>query len=342
MRARLRLRSQLLVDSPARTAGQAVAALAGLQGQDLEGAKWSIGLRVPGSTVAAVERAFLRGELVRSWPMRGTLHVVAAEDVRWLLALTAKGNLQRAAYRRKQLELDEKTTTKARRVFERALAGKQLTREELAAALARAKISPEGQRTYHLLWDAAVHGLICSGPPRGKEQTFALLDEWVPSVRARPRDEALAELARRFFTSRGPATLKDFTWWSGLPAAETKAGLGAVSATLEKREAGGQTFWSKPGLAVATSPTALALPGFDELLLGYQDRSATLDPEYAPRICPGGNGVFQPTLVIDGRVVGTWRRATRALELFAPLSRTKRRLADEALARYGTFLGHGD
>lgn len=339
MRARLRLRSQALVGSRARDATQAVGAMAGLQGQDLEGAKWSIGLRVPKSTVADVERAFSEGELVRTWPMRGTLHVVAAEDVRWLLALTAKGNLRRAAYRRKQLGLDEKTLSKGRKVLERTLRGKHLTREELLLALGRAKVSTEGQRGYHLLWDAAVQGLICTGAPRGKAQTFALLDEWAPKPRALEGDEALAELARRYFTTRGPASLKDFTWWSGLSAREAKRGLEAVKASLEEDDEG---FFSPPGLSAPASPTLLALPGFDELLLGYQDRSASLDPKYAPRICPGGNGVFQPTLVLDGRVVGTWRRATRELELFTSLSRPRRRLADEALARYGTFLGKQD
>ncbi len=167
---------------------------------------------MPGSVLADVEGAFTRGELVRTWPMRGTLHVVAAEDERWLLALTSAGNVKRSAYRRTQLELDDATLTRSRKTLINALqGGHQLTREELFAALLRPKIPTTGQRGYHLLWDAAVHELLCYAAPRGKDQTFALLDEWLPKTKPKLHEEALAELARRYFTSRGPATLKDFT-----------------------------------------------------------------------------------------------------------------------------------
>lgn len=331
----LRLFSQRLVGSTFITPQQVVSWLCGLQGQDPASAIWSIGLRLPGSVLSDVEQAFAKGALVRTWPMRGTLHVVAAEDARWLLDLTSGGNVQRTARRRGELELDDATLKKSRKTLAAALKGQQqLTREELFTALGRAKISTEGQRGYHLLWDAAVHQLLCYAAPRGKEQTFALLDDWLPSTKPKDRPEALAELARRYFSSRGPSTLKDFTWWSGLTAAEARAGLEAVSSQLE----GGGKSWWLPG-DVPTTSTAFALPGFDEFLLGYQDRSGVLEARHADKIIPGGNGVFQPTLVLNAHVVGTWARATRVLAPFKPLTKPERTAAEAALERYVTFIG---
>jgi hypothetical protein len=321
----VRLHSQRLVGSTFTTPKQVVSWLGGMQGQDLASATWSIGLRLPGSVVADVEHAFATGALVRTWPMRGTLHVVAAEDLRWLISLTAKGNVKRAEYRRRQLDIDEKTLLKSEQTLHKELEGQQLTREELFTLLERAKISTGGQRGYHLLWHAAVNALLCYAAPRGKEQTFALLDDWLPPTKPKSHDEALTELARRYFQSRHPATLKDFTWWSGLPAKEARAAMESVQHEFDDDS--------------SVQLPALALPGFDEYLLGYQDRSAVLDARHAGRIVPGGNGVFQPTVVLDGRVVGTWRRASREVDLFVKLGKPQRRAVDDALARYAQFLG---
>ena len=321
-----RLENQALLHSSHKSAKSVVAWLGGLQGQDPESAKWSIGLRLPGSTKADIETAFTKGELVRTWPMRGTLFVVAAEDARWLIALTAPGNLKRAVYRRRQLELDDQTLTKSRKVLIKTLTGgHHRTREELADSLEHAKISTEGQRAYHLIWDAAVNGLLCYSAMRGKQHTFALLDEWLPKTKAKPRDEALAELAKRYFQSRSPATLKDFTWWSGLTAREARQGFESMG---EIRPSTSSSVESR---------TAFALPGFDEYVLGYADRAPVLDPRFADRICPGGNGVFQPTLVLDGHVVGTWKRATLALELFKKVKPAERRALEQAVERYAAF-----
>ncbi len=332
----LRLTSQRLLHSRFTAPKQVVSWLGGLQGQDLASALWSIGLRLPGSVLADVEAAFIKGELVRTWPMRGTLHVVAAEDVRWLLALTSAGNVKRSAYRRKQLELDDPTLSKSRKTLIKALeGGHQLTREELLAALEKAKIPTTGQRGYHLLWDAAVHELLCYAAPRGKDQTFALLDEWLPKTKPKSHEEGLAELARRYFTSRGPATLKDFTWWSGLTAREARSGLQSVADELEQSK----DWWMPKDLSDDGKPTALALPGFDEFILGYQDRALVLDARFANRICPGGNGVFQPTVVLDARVVGTWTRAEHQLSLFKPVKKIDRAAIDAALERHAHFTG---
>lgn len=343
----MRLRSQRIALSRFKEPEDVVSWLVGLQGQDLASAKWSVGLRLPGSTEADVDRAFAAGRILRTWPMRGTLHVVAAGDVRWLLALTAAANLARTAYRRRELELDARTLSRSEGVLSKALEGGALrSRAELFAQLEGAKISTEGQRGYHLLWHAAVNGLLCYAAPRGQEQAFALLDDWVAPAPAKAREAAVAELALRYFSSRGPATLEDFTWWAGLGVREARAGLEAVAARLSSTTGDGRTWWfAEERRSPATLPAAFALPGFDEFLLGYSDRSAVLEPAFSGRICPGGNGVFRSTLVLGGQVVGTWRRTVRrttvdlSLEPFRPLKKAGRSAAERALAHYAAFLG---
>lgn len=345
--AALRLHHQQIAGSRLGTPEQVVAWLGGLQGQDYPGAKWSVGLRLPAATDAEVQRAIDTGRIVRTWPMRGTLHLVAAEDVRWMLALTSPGNLKGSAARRRQLELDDTTLARCRDVFIRALAGgRQKRRDELYAALEEAGITTAGQRGYHLLWNAALHGLICFAAMAGREQAFALQDEWIPPTRPRSRDEALAELALRYFTSRGPATIHDFAWWSGLGVTEAQAGLEAVKAHLVRETLDGRACWLSPDVDVPEGlPRAFALPGFDEYLLGYKDRGAVLAAADADKVCPGANGVFAPTMVLDGRVVGTWKRTLRRASVditpqpFIGLDEDGSEAFDRAARRYAAFLG---
>ncbi|MDD5028844.1 MAG: winged helix DNA-binding domain-containing protein [Rhodoferax sp.] len=324
---------------------QVVAWLGGLQGQDYPGAKWSIALRMPHATEADVVQAFDAGKIVRSWPMRGTLHVVAASDLRWMLMLTAPKNLAGSASRRRALALDDSTLARCREVFSQALqGGQQLSREGLYAALAQARISTERQRGYHILWNCALHGLICLATTNDKEQNFALVDEWIAPTPPKTRDEALAELAARYFLSRGPATLHDFIWWSGLSAAEARSGLAAIQPRLVSETVGQRTYWlPADSRSPKATPSAFALPGFDEYLLGYQDRSVVLDAAHAEKICPGGNGVFAATLVIDGRVLGTWKRVFKKTGIditatpFTHLSPAEAQGFAAAVQRYGAF-----
>lgn len=341
----LRLQHQHITQPHLTQPEQVVAWLGGLQGQDYPGAKWSIALRMPQATQADVVQAFDTGKLVRTWPMRGTLHVVAAQDLRWMLMLTSPKNLSGSASRRRALELDDTTLARCRAVFTQALqGGKHLSREDMYAALAQAHISTEGYRGYHILWNCALHGLICLATSNDKEQNFALVDEWIAPTPSTTRDEALAELAARYFLSRGPATLQDFIWWSGLSAAEARSGLEAVRHRLVSDTVGKLTYWlpaDSPTPKAATN--AFALPGFDEYLLGYKDRSAVLDAAHAEKICPGGNGMFAATLVIDGRVVGTWKRVFKkaGIEItatpFTPLSPADAQGFAAAVQRYGAF-----
>jgi hypothetical protein len=325
--------------------GALVADLGAVQAQDYAGAKWSLGLRAAGATDADVERALAGREIVRTWPMRGTLHFVAADDARWLLALLGPRALAAAAKRHRDLGLDAATIGRARDAWTAALAGGgQLTRDEMYAALEAAKLSTEGQRGYHLLWRLAHDGVLCFGAVRGKQQTFALLDEWVPASRAMARDESLAEVARRYFATRGPATVKDLAWWTGLTGGDARKALDMVRGELEAAVVDGVTYWSGDGPAAAVAGVAHLAPGFDEYLLAYCDRSAVVEDRYAKRLHAGG-GVFSPAVVVDGRVAGTWRRTVKRAAVlveatpFARWTKADRAAVTAAAGRYAAFVG---
>ena len=336
--ARRRMSAQLLV-SPADTAEQVVTRLGAVQAQDYLGALWAIGVRMTAAKEADVERAIAERRFVRTWPMRGTLHFVGANDAKWMTALLAPRMVVRAAARLRQLGLDAKLIAKARRIVEKHLAGgKQLARGDIYALFERAKIPTVDSRGLHLLWHLAHDLVICFGPRTGKQPTFVLLDEWLPAAATLPRDEALATLARRYFTGHGPATLADFAWWSGLNQTEAKR---AIEAAAVDREDG---YFSVPApVPRAKPPAGLLLPGFDELLVGYADRTAMLATADTKRVNAGG-GLLKPVIVVGDRVVGTWQRRLERGSVrferapFRRLDRDSERALDTAEARYVRFL----
>lgn len=317
-----------------------------VQGQDYPGAKWSLGLRTPGSTDADVEQAISDKKIVRTWVMRGTLHLVPAEDVLWMTALCRPRVMAQMAYRFIELELDEATIQRSNTLLVNALAGGlQLTRKELFEVLEAAGISTAGQRGIHLLHRASLDGLLCQGTVENNNPSFMRIDEALPGVRALPRDEALALLALRYFTSRGPATVQDFGWWLGFPMADARAGLEAVKSQLVEEVIDGMSYWMPPPTDSPAPAPAYAPPGFDEYLLGYKVRDAVLDPQHANKVCPGKNGVFFPTMVLGGRIVGVWKRALKREALviepqpFAPLSDEDMAAFAAAIQRFGDFWG---
>lgn len=318
-----------------------------LQGQDYRQALWAVGLRTGTATAATVEQAIEDREILFTWPMRGTLHVVPAEDAKWMIGLTATRQLAGDRRRQEQLGLDEAMLSRSRQLIEAALTGgKRRTRSELMRLLDDNGISTASQRGYHILYYLALREVICLGPLAGKEQTFVLLDEWVPKPRRLGREDALAELSRRYFTSHGPATLPDFARWTGLTLTESRRGLELVKNELASVTVDGEAYWqgeSSPATGRADPPAAHLLPGFDEYLLGYKNRDAVLPPEHANKIVPGGNGVFKPIIVVGGDVVGTWKRAVKkqGVEItvtpFAHLAVPTETVA-EAAQRYAAFL----
>ncbi len=346
-----------------RSPHDVVTHLCALQAQDYLGSLWAIGLRTTGCTHAEVETAIAERTIVRTWPMRGTLHFVAAEDVRWMLDLLAPRVIERSAGRNLQLGLDAETIALAGELFARALeGGARLTRGEMMGLLGQAGISTEGQRGYHLLWHHAQAGLICLGPMEGRQQTFVLLDEWVPPAEPLPRDDGLARIAARYAVGHGPVTAKDLARWSGLTITEARAGLAGAGESHARAERGGIEYWAaagepdaadvpdaagEPGVAPSTTSSAHVhlLPAFDEFIIGYADRRPVLGKHFDEfNSAVSSNGMFSPTVIADGHVVGLWKRTLRrdgvtvAVTPFEALDAHRDALT-EAVERYGRFLG---
>jgi hypothetical protein len=344
------------------TPGDVVQSFGAVQAQDYLGSLWGIGLRLPGSRERDIERAVADRTIVRTWPMRGTLHFVAAADVRWMLALLTPAILKRGLTRHAELGLDEAVFRKSRKALVKALqGGRQRTRTNVYEVLEGAKVSTAGQRGIHILWRLAQEGLICFGAREGKQPTVVLLDDWIPEARPLAEDEALALVARRYFAGHGPATLADFTWWSGLPAAKARAALDSVKGELAQETLGGATYWfadaamGEPGTAPAPRrtprstgvkrprvPRAHLLPAFDEFLVAYKDRSTVVA---TPRAEGSAWNLLSPTYLIEGRVAGTWRRELRGKDVVVTITPFTRLKAADAKAlervveEYAAFLG---
>jgi hypothetical protein len=343
--ARERLLVQRVAGAPFEDATRAVASLGAVQAQDYLGSLWAIGLRTQASTEADVERAVVERSIVRTWPMRGTLHFVPAADVRWMLKLLAPRAISAATARHRQLELDERAFARSRDLLAKALqGGRRLTRDGTYEVLRAGRVSTAGQRGIHILARLAQEGFLCFAAREGKQQTFALLEEWVPRGRMLAHEEALAEIAARYFTGHGPATLRDFTWWSGLAAAEAREGLELAKPRLARDVFAGRDHWRPAATARGrggNSPASRLLPAFDELLVGYRDRSATLDPEHADRV----HRLLSPAVLVDGRVVGTWTRAFRGdavlvkADLFERPGPARARAVAAAAGEYARFVG---
>lgn len=342
-----RLHHQQLSQHFLTTPGEVVAWFGAVQGQDYAAGKWAIGNRLPGLTDEAIERAIADRAILRTWPMRGTLHFVAAADIHWILDLNRPRLQALFASHFRKLELDETTFRKSQAVLTTVLeGGKHLTRPELKTALEQAGISARENRLGLLLARACYDRLICHGVRRGKEFTFTLLEEWVPAPKTVERDEALAEWTKRYFNSHGPATLADFSWWSGLTLTDAKIGMELVKAGFVSEVAEGQTYWMpstvKPQKA---EPTAYLLPVYDEYLVAYKNRSAPFDGLSPEQITATGNGIFNPVIVVDGRVVGTWKRTLKKntvlieTHLFTSLSDVQNQALTDAKERYVRFLG---
>lgn len=344
--AHQRLYNQCIAGTRFEKPSDLVAWMGFVQAQDYLGSLWALGLRLKHAVEADIERAFADRSIIRTWPARGTLHYVAAPDVRWMLELLTPRVIAGTAGRYRQLSLDEETFARSRKALTTALTGGNcLQRDTMYQVLEKAGISTAGQRGIHILGRMAQQGLICFGPRDGKQHTFVLLEEWAPAARTLPREQALGELVQRYFTSHGPAQLKDFTWWSGLTTADARVGIEMASTELEQEVINDKTYWrsrSAPAKGKA-NPTAYLLPYYDEYLVGYTDRTAMLDPKYAKQANAGG-GILNPTIVIDGQVKGTWKRTLKkdtvaiAPAWFKPPSKAQQQAFEHAALQYAAFL----
>ncbi len=312
-----------------------------MQAQDYAGGLWAIGLRTASGTRRGIEAVHETGAFVRSWPMRGTLHFVAADDLPWMLSLTGERMVRSAEGRRRQLELDHSQFDRAERIArDRMAGGATISRPELFVAWEQEGLLTTGQRGVHLLAQLAQTAVIVLVG----QNEWALLEHRVPSPRLPERAEALGEFALRYFTSHGPATERDFAWWSSLTLTDARAGIADAREQLDELDVDGTRYYLRPGLEPAARAVRL-LPGFDEYLLGYSDRSAPLSGADSAMIVPGGNGMFLSTTVVNGEVVGSWRRTPRAkkvqleLEPFREIPASATRGVAAAAKRYGAYLG---
>jgi hypothetical protein len=341
-----RLRRQYLTRPGRPGAADVVAWFGAVQAQEYAFARWALALRMrEGTTDGAIERAFDEGRILRTHVLRPTWHFVTPSDIRWMLELTAPHVHRTMGYYERQLELDTRTLTRGTTIIERALGeGPYLTRADLAVRLARAGLALKGQRLAHVVMYAELEGVICSGPRSGKQFTYALLAERAPAARRLLRDEALAELTRRFFTGHGPATIRDFVWWSGLRSADARRGLEIIRARSEVVD--GLTYWmaGRAARAAARRAGVHLLPVYDEYLVAYRDRDAVPHGPSIVRARWGGPVMFLHAVIIGGQVAGTWRTARGrdgTVVDVVPLRSLRpgeRRAVSEAAGRYGRFL----
>lgn len=346
--AHRRMHNLRLSGPPPASVEDAVRWLGAVQSQDYGPAKWSIGLRVPGISDADIDKAFADAAVLRTHVLRPTWHFVLPADIRWLLALTAPRVHALNAYYYRQLGLDPDIRRKCHTLLAGMLAGgAQLTRKEITAALTGAGVATDGFRLTYILMSAELDGVLCSGALRGKQHTYALLDERAPDAPGLPRDDALAELTRRYFTSHGPATVKDFRWWSSLTAADVRDGLDAAGAHLTHEVIGGVSYWSAgstPPPAVE-SPTVHLLQAYDEYIVGCSESRYVLDVSGAARINTRDRAVYNGVVILDSQVVGAWKRTvergrvTITAALYLPLDEAQTEALRDAADRHGQFLG---
>jgi hypothetical protein len=344
-----RLHNQLLSQTSFLEAADVVSWFGAVQSQDFSGAKWALGQRMEQATDAQIDRAYDDGKILRTHVMRPTWHFVAPVDIRWLLKLTAERVHAANAYMHRSLGIDRAFLRRSQAVVEKALRERQyLTREELAMALKQAGISSENQlKITYLILSCEVDGLICSGPRRGKQFTYTLLEERVPPSRVLTRDEALAHITRRYFTSHGPATLQDFSWWSGLTTADTKLGLELVHSELANDVIHDQTYWFKEldEIHKERLPAVHLLPDYDEYGIGYTDRTLIYDRSHDTKLDARGSFLAQYTIVVDGQITGTWKRTLKknavaiGINPFRGLKKAEVGAVTEAAERYAAFLG---
>ncbi len=343
-----RLHNQRIAGPAFKSPAEVVGWLGAVQAQDYAAAKWALGLRMKASPDTAIDRALADGIIIRTHVMRPTWHFVTPADIRWMLELTAPRIKAAMAYNFRRLGLDASIFRRSSSVLVKALQGdKQLTRLELVAILKQHGIKTDNLGFLHILLRAEIDAIICSGGRRGKQFTYALFDERVPQASRLKRDEALAGLTLRYFTSHGPATIQDFAWWSGLTAADAKSGLELVRSRVKNEVVEGVTYW----YAESTPPvrefprTAYLLPAFDEFMVGYADRSAMIEPHHAEKLEDWGVYLLNPAVVIKGKMVGTWKRTIMKdsvvvePRLLTSLNKTQTLALTAVAQRYARFLG---
>jgi Winged helix DNA-binding domain len=346
---RRRLANQHLIGHALSDPRQVVAHLGAVQSQDFPAALWALSLRVTNASITSLQRAFNGGEFLRTHVLRPTWHFVAPEDIRWMLALTGPRIRRGMAARERDLGMDASLVWRSNDAIAHALeGGRSLTRGEIGVALTQAGVDwhDDGSLLAHLASCAELASIVCSGPSRGSQQTYALLDERVPPARSLSREESVAELVCRYFTSHGPATVHDFAWWSGLTVGDARQGLAAFGDRFTSQKLGDLTYWFDPESPTVgqKSDEVMLLPNFDEFTVAYRARELFYPREIAYRPGPRYDAPFGNVIVVDGVVQGIWKRTLRKgsvsiePEWFNPPSPHATASFDCAVARYRGFM----
>jgi hypothetical protein len=348
----LRLSAQRLTGAPFPTASAALRALGAVQSQDYAGAKWALSMR-SGATDAELDKLYDAGKILRTHLMRTTWHFVDPADARWMLDLLAPRGRQAMSFMNRKEGLTKEDFARSKKILEKALRDKQYkTRNELAEILKKGGVEPgQGIRLAHLMMDAELEGLVISGPRHGKQFTYGLLEERAPKAKTLPRDEALAEMTRRYFTGHGPAQAADFAWWSGLTLTEVKQGIESVKAELDKIESEGKTYWmgrtmrSPVPRKGAAAPIVHLLPNYDEYFIAYKDRSAIGERIRAATHKPDPKLFFLHILFVNGMIAGGWKReigkrsAVLEIETVGVLSAAEQTVLKGEAERFRKFAG---
>lgn len=340
-----RLENQSVGSGRFRTPAEIAAWMGAMQAQDFAMSKWALGIRLPGSTEKTINDAFNNGSILRTHVMRPTWHLVAAENIRWMVGLTAPGIKASMRSRHRELELDEVILKNYYTIISKALGrGAHLTREELIGQLDLTNIGLDNNRAYHILMRAELDGIICSGAMTGGKYTYALLDERVPSKNNINREEALFRLAGIYFQSHGPATMSDFAWWSGLPARDVKTALELVKGDLDNIEFDSVKYYFSGLQNSNQRDDVYLLPAFDEIIISYRDRTAVLSLIHN-RKAVSDNGIFRPVVMIGGQVAGIWKRTMKKdrviveVSLFNGFGNALKEPIEKATGIFSSFIG---
>lgn len=345
---RQRLSRQFLTGPKAQTAVEVIRALGAVQAQDYAGAKWALGMRVRSTTDAAIEDAIGRGQIIRTHILRPTWHFVLPEDIRWMLALTGPRIAAAMASYNRKMELTPAILRRTHAVLEKALRdGQHLTRQELATHLRKARVGEvAAQRLGHMMMHAELDAVVCSGARRGKQFTYAHFDERVPATASVDRDDSLGRLARRYFSTRGPASLHDFSWWSGLSVTDSRRAIEVLGHELTRVEVGDRAMWlvERNAPVPAAEGTAHLLPNYDEYFIGYKDRSSIGRRWKGTDLVTGGNFLINHIVVVGGEIVGGWKRLQKgdttvvAAKIPVRITREERALLEKVRAGFEAFL----
>lgn len=340
--SQLRLMSQQLNGTVLKSPKEIVSCMGAMQAQDYNMAKWAIGIRLPNSTLQKVDSALDKGEILRTHVLRPTWHFVAAKDIYWMLELSAPRIKTQLKSRHKELEITPAVLKKGHKIIEKILLPNEFsTREEIVAAFKKSKIAVNDNRASHIFLMAELEGLICSG---WKQSTYALLDKRVPPQKKITIDQALARLALKYFSSHGPATVQDFSWWSGLNTTSVRHALELIKNDLVSEKFGEDTYWFSSSVSVREreKDSSFLLPAFDEFIISYKDRSAILSSSQH-QIAISSNGIFRPAIFVNGKVAGLWERTIKKDRLLlttkffeTPTAKIKKQVA-KAAKDFGKF-----